>query len=142
MMGDIDDCVNTVFVELLSKSGKYDAARGNMEAFVTVVARSAALNYCKSNMHKNKELIGDDKFDFLLSPICYEDEAEFGLLAESIISKLNKQESELFAMRYLYYYPPGEIAVALNIKRSAVDMRLSRLRDKIRKQLIKGGIIL
>jgi len=139
---DIDDCVSVVFLDLMERLQQYNEARGSMGAFVTVIARSAALNYCKSNTRKSSELIGDDKIDVLLSPIEYHDETEFDLLVESIISRLNKDEKILFTMRYLYYYTPEETAKALNIRRSAVDMRTTRLKNKIKKFLDRGGILI
>ena len=139
---DIDDCVNTVYVELLERLQQYNETRGSMGAFVAVIARSSALNYCKTNRRRAGELIGDEKLDFMLSPIDCQNETEFDLLAESIISRLNKQEKLLFTMRYLHYYTPTEIAKVLGINRTAVDMRTTRLKDKIKKFLTKGGVII
>jgi len=142
MAGEIDDCVNTVFLDLMEKLQQYNEVRGSMGAFVAVIARSVALNYCKSNMRRSAELVGDDKLDFLSAPLGYDNEAEFDLLVESIAAKLNKQERILFSMRYLYYYTPEEIAKALKIRRSAVDMRVNRLKSKIKSFLTKGGVII
>ena len=111
-----------------------------MAAFVAVVSRSVALNYCKSSNRKTNELVGDDKLDFLAEPLEYENEVEFNMLVESILKNLNKKERVLFTMRYLYFYSPEEIAKALQIRRSAVDMRVSRLKNKIKNFLLKGGI--
>ena len=137
---EIDDCVNTIFLELMTKFKDYDKTRGDIGAFVTVVARSTALNYRKKAMKKSNELIGDEKLDFLAMPIDYKEEVDFNLLVESIVDKLNNQDRLLFSMRYLYHYSPEEIAKTLKIKRSAVDMRIMRLKAKIKKNLIKGGI--
>jgi RNA polymerase sigma-70 factor (ECF subfamily) len=139
---DIDDCVNTIYLDLMNKLEQYNDTRGSMAAFVTVVARSAALNYCKSNMRKISELIGDDKLDFLAEPIEYENEVEFNMLVENILEKLNKKERVLFTMRYMYFYSPEEIAKTMQINRSAVDMRVNRLKKKIKHFLTKGGIII
>jgi len=139
---DIDDCVNIVYLELMEKLQQYNDTRGSMGAFVAIVARSAALDYCRSNLRKTGELIGDDKIDFLSEPIEFEDKVEFEMLVESILEKLNKQERALFTLRYILFYPPEEIAKTLRIRRSAVDMRVSRLKSKIKNFLIKGGITL
>ena len=139
---DIDDCVNSVYLELMEKLQQYNETRGSMGAFVAVIARSVALNYCKSLVRRTGELVGDEKFDFMTSPLQYQDEAEFNLLVESIISRLNQQEKLLFTMRYLHYYTPAEIAKVLHINRSAVDMRTTRLKNKIKKFLTKGGVII
>ena len=139
---DIDDCVNVVYLELMEKLQQYNETRGTLGAFVAVIARSAALNYCKSSMRRTSELVGDDKLDFLANPVEYEGEVEFKLLVENILEKLNKKERLLFTMRYIYFYSPEEIAKAMQIKRSAVDMRVNRLKKKIKDFLIKGGIMI
>ncbi|MCL1858001.1 MAG: sigma-70 family RNA polymerase sigma factor [Oscillospiraceae bacterium] len=144
--GDIDDCVNTVYLELMENLQQYNETRGSMAAFVTIIARSTALDYCRSNMRKPVELIGDDKIDFLSNPIesgsgsGFEDKVEFEMLVESILKKLNKEERVLFTMKHILFYSPEEIAKAMKIRRSAVDMRASRLKSKIKHFLIKGGI--
>ena len=137
---DIDDCVNAVYLELMEKLQQYNETRGSMAAFVAIVARSAALNYCKSNMRKAGELIGDEKFDILSDPIEIENKVEFEMLVKSIKVKLNEQERILFTMRFIYYYTPEEIAKTFKITRNTVDKRVSRLRNKVKNLLIKGGI--
>ncbi|MCL1859823.1 MAG: sigma-70 family RNA polymerase sigma factor [Oscillospiraceae bacterium] len=139
---DIDDCVSTVYLELMEKLQQYNETRGSMSTFVAVVARSVALNYCKSNIRKNSELIGNDKIDFINDPIEIENKVEFQMLVESIVKKLNEQENILFTFRYILFYSPEEIAKAFKINRNAVDGRLNRLKNKIKKLLIKGGTII
>ena len=137
---DIDDCVNTVFLELMERLQQYNETRGSLAAFVAIVARSVALNYRKSNMRKTSELIGDEKLDYIIEPLEVEDKIEFEMLVDMILDKLNEQESILFAMKYIYFYPPEEIAKKFKINRNAVDGRVNRLKKKIKKLLIKGGI--
>ena len=134
--------MNDVYVELMEKLQQYNETRGSMGAFVAVIARSAALDYCRGNMRKKSELVGDDKIDFLSGPIEFDDKIEFEMLVKSIKEKLNEQETILFTMRYIYYYAPEEIAKIFKISRNTVDKRVSRLKTKIKKLLIKGGIIL
>ena len=140
--GDIDDCVNSVYVGLIEKLRQYNETRGSMGAFVAVVARSTALDYCRGNARKKGELIGDDNIDFLSEPIEFEDKLEFEMLVRSIKEKLNEQETILFAMRYIYSYTPEEIAEVFKIKRNTADKRIGRLKNKIKKFLEKGGVIL
>jgi RNA polymerase sigma factor (sigma-70 family) len=132
--------VNTVFVELIENLRKYNEMRGSMATFVAVIARSTALDYCRSNKRKKDELIGDENIDFLSEPIEFEDKTEFQTLVKSIKEQLNEKEIVLFTMQYIYYYTPEEIAKSLNIRRNTVDKRVSRLRNKIKKFLKEGGI--
>ena len=140
--GDIEDCVSTVFLELMEKLQQYNEMRGSMAAFVTVITRSAALNYCRGNTRKIYELIGDDKIDFLSEPLRFENEVEFDMLVESLFEKLTEKERVLFTMRFILFDSTEEIAKVFKINRNTVDKRVSRLKSKVKKLLIKGGIIL
>ena len=137
---DIDDCISIVYLTLMERLQQYSETRVSMGAFVAVIARSIALNYCRDNKYKHGELIGDEKIDFLSGSVRVEDDVEFHMLVEAILKKLNEQESILFGMKYIYFYTPDEIAKTFNIKRNAADGRLNRLKSKIKKLLSKGGI--
>lgn len=133
---DIDDCVNAVYLSLMERLQQYSETRGIMGAFVAVISRSIALNYCKDNKHVTGELIGNENIDFLSGSVRIEDDVEFRMLVENILKKLTEQESILFGMKYIYFYTHEEIAKAFNIKRNAVDGRLNRLKAKIKKFLL------
>jgi len=137
---DIDDCVNTVYVGLIEKLQQYNETRGSLGAFVAIVARSTALDYCRSNKRKAGELVGSEKIDFIKEPMEFEEDSEFKMLVEDIIEKLDKKERLLFTMKYILHYPTEEIAESLGIAQSAVDMRVSRLKIKVKKLLQKGGV--
>ena len=139
---NIDDCVSTVFLGLMEKLQQYNETRGSMAAFVAIITRSAALDYCRSNKNKLGELIGDDNIDFLSEPLEFDSETEFNMLIESIHKKLNEKENILFTMRFILFYSPEEIAKTFIITRNAVDMRVNRLKKKIKNFLLKGGITL
>ena len=139
---DIDDCVSSVFLELMERLQKYNEARGSMAAFVAIITRSAALNYCKGGKRRIGELIGDDNIGFLCEPLEFESELEFDMLVAAILDKLSEKERILFTMRFILFYSPEEIAKALKITRNSVDVRTNRLKKKIRNLLIKGGMIL
>ena len=137
---DIDDCVNTVYLELMEKLQQYNETRGSMAAFVAVISRSAALDYCRGNIRKNSQLVGGEKLDFITEPIEVEDKVEFQMLVDNLLEKLNEQESILFTMRYILFYSPEEIAKSFKINRNAVDGRLNRLKNKVKKFLTQGGV--
>jgi RNA polymerase sigma factor (sigma-70 family) len=91
-------------------------------------------------MRKTHELVGDDKIDYIIDPLEVVDEIEFKTLVDMILKKLNEQERGLFAMKYIYYYSPDEIAKAFKINRNAIDVRVNRLKNKVKNLLIKGGV--
>ena len=136
----IEDCVNEVYLELMTKLRQYNETRGSIAAFVAIIARSTALDYCRGNMRESGKFTGGDKLDFLSEPLAFEDGVEFKMLVEGILEKLNKKERALFTMRYILYYSSEETAKVLKIRTSAVDMRVNRLKSKVKNFLIKGGI--
>jgi len=137
---DIEDCINTVCLELMEKLRQYNETRGSLGAFVAIISRSTALNYCKSNKRKLGELIGDDTIDFLAEPLEFENELEYEMLVKSILEKLSEKERILFTMRFILFYSPEEIAKNFKISRNTLDVRVNRLKKKIKNFLIKGGI--
>jgi RNA polymerase sigma-70 factor (ECF subfamily) len=139
---DIDDCVNDVFLSLMEKLQQYNETRGSMAAFVIIIARSTALNYRKSSIRKTSELIGDEKIDFINDNLNFENEVEYKMLIKNILGKLNEKENLLFTMKFILFDSADEIAKTFSINKNAVEVRINRLKKKIKKLLIKGGIIL
>ena len=138
---EIDDCVNTVFLNLMEKLHQYNETRGSMAAFVIIITRSTALDYRRSSVRKTGELIGEEKIDILSKPLDFENEVEFDMLVENIIlKKLNNHDRRLYTMKYILFDTPEEIAKCFNINRNAVDVRIHRLKQKIKSLLKKGGI--
>jgi RNA polymerase sigma factor (sigma-70 family) len=137
---DIDDCVNTVFLAIMEKLQQYNETRGSMGAFLAMITRSVALNYCRDTMRQRGELIGDDKIDLITEPLEIESKIEFQTLVETVAENLSEQENALFTLKYLLFYTPEEIAKFFHIRRNAVDGRLNRLKNKIKNLLIKGGV--
>ena len=137
---DTDDCVNEVFLSIMEKLQQYNETRGSLAAFVAVIARSTAINYCRDSKRQKTELIGDGEMDFMDAPLGFENEIEFDMAVEGIFAKLNESENVLFTMKYILYYPTEEIAKAFKLSRNAADVRVNRLKSKVKKILEKGGI--
>lgn len=137
---DTEDCVSEIFLALGSKLPDFDPERGSEDTFIRVFSRSSALNYRKKLAKQKSELDGDEVFDCISSQIEMDDDINFKELVRDITAALSKEERLLFTMRYLYYYSADEAAEAFGIKKSAVEMRTMRLREKIRKNLVKRGV--
>jgi len=138
----IEDCVNDVYLRLIENLQQYNETRGSMAAFVAIIARSTALNHCRGNRRRPNELVGDEKIDVLSDPINVEDEIGFKVLVEDITKKLKKEERILFAMRYIYYFAPEEIAKEFHISVGTAYKRINRLKNKVKKYLTEEGIVL
>lgn len=65
---------------------------------------------------------------------------ELAGLLDAFLRTLSRENRMIFLRRYWYADPVAEIAARYGITESAVTMRLSRTREKLRKYLEKEGI--
>lgn len=65
---------------------------------------------------------------------------ELGMILDAFLRTLTPENRMVFLRRYWYVDTIGEIAVRYGISESAVQMRLSRTKDKLRVYLEKEGI--
>ena len=65
---------------------------------------------------------------------------ELGMILDAFLRTLTPENRMVFLRRYWYVDTIGEIAARYGISESAVQMRLSRTKDKLRVYLAKEGI--
>lgn len=66
---------------------------------------------------------------------------EISRVVNRFLDTLPRQERTVFLLRYWYLYPIGEIAEKFGWTTSKVTSMLHRLREKLRKQLAKEGLL-
>lgn len=80
-----------------------------------------------------EKLITNEKIDVII------EKNEINRMIIEILNKMKKQEKEIFYEFYFYARKIKEIAIKYNISESTVKIKLHRMRNKIRKELLKGG---
>lgn len=132
---DVEECVSDVFLRAWEKIGQYDPDKGRLSTWLTAVARNAALNKKKGIGAVSEPL--EESCAAVPSP-------EEALLRQerverlrSVIQALPRQEQILCYRKYYYMQSTAQIAAELGLTERAVEGRLYRLRQKLRKQL--GG---
>ena len=129
---DIEECVADVFVYLWKHPEKYDAQRGTLKVWLSVVARSQAIDRYRA-LSKNSAVPLDDTILIEQADICdgvMDGEAKRMLLAA--IQALGEPEQEILIRRYYYDQKPKEIAVALDLPVKQVENHLYRTKQKLR----------
>ena len=135
---DRDDCISEITVRIWEKVEQFNASRGSLTAWLTAVARNAALNYARKNARSaGLDEISPDTPSPEPTPeeIVLQKERQAEL--RSALGKLSPKDRVLFYRKYYYRQPTAQIAAELGMTERAVEGRLYRLKQRLRKML--GG---
>ncbi len=132
---DVEECVADTFIYLWEHPEKYDFRRGKMKTWLSVVARTQAINRCREIARRNAVPLEDSDFTEQLGILdaFIEAEKRRELIAE--INELGEEEREILIRRYYYEQKPKEIALAMDMSVKQVDNRLYQTKLKLRKTL-------
>lgn len=135
---DAEECVNDAILAL------WNAIPPNrpqsLLAYACGVVRNIALNRLRKESD-SYALSLDELSGCIPAPWAVEalDARQLGQSINTFLGTLNQKSRSLFLRRYWFGDSVKEIASAFSMSESAVSVRLSRIRDKLRAYLIKEG---
>ena len=132
---DREDCLSEISLRIWARIGGYTEDRGTLAAWLTAIARNAALNHLKARLRREKHQ--PEEPPEVLTP---EQEVLRRERAEQLrdtVAKLPDLDRKIFYRRYYYLQPVSQIAAELGLSQRAVEGRLYRLRNRLRQEL--GG---
>jgi len=131
-----EDATQEVFLKLWNRNEKIkDYA--NLEAFAMTVTRNYCLDQLKSKQNSNLKMIHNNYESHERSihdQLEITDELEQVSL---IINSLPEQQKIIFQLRDIEQYEFAEIAEITKMNETAIRVALSRVRKKIREELLK-----
>lgn len=132
---DVEECVADTFIYLWQHPDKYDPKRGKLKTWLSIIARTQALNRYREIARRNTVPLEDSDFiDHLgIVDVILEEETRRTLIAT--INTLGQPDREILIRRYYYEQKPNEIALALNMSVKQIDNRLYQTKQKVRKAL-------
>lgn len=131
---DIEECVSDVFVDVWNKIESFDSSKGSLKTWIFILAKYKALDYKRKL--KQKYNIQELK-DYIPSQTNTLDEVLRKSQIESVLEILNSVSSvdkNIFLMKYFYYESMDSIAGKLNLTTKAVENRLRRVRELMKKK--------
>lgn len=135
---DAEECVNDTWLRAWNS---IPPKRPNpLKIFLGKITRNLAISRYRAD-HRQKrahiEIALQELEDCV--PMPEDSTAELRLLLDSFLGTLDDTERRLFVGRYWHAYTPEALAKAYGMTRNAVNLRVMRTREKLRKYLEKEG---
>jgi len=143
---DVEECINDTYLKVWNS---IPPQRPNpLVSYVCKIAHNLAVNRYHANKAEkrsgNYALILDEMEDCIPSGTNVETEAEAKELAAAInrfLSTLSSEDRFLFVRRYWYADSVTDLAVMTNGSPNRISVRLFRIRERLRKTLVKEGLL-
>ena len=132
---DTEECVSDVWLHVWERFETFDRAKGTLAAWMTVVARNAAVD--RLRRWRGPDGTWEEQAGASPSP---EEEVlrrERTQLLQKAVDALGASEQLLFYRKYYYLQSTAQIAAEMGLTERAVEGRLYRLRRRLQKAL--GG---
>lgn len=132
-----EECLADLFMQIWDHIDSYDPTKGGFPAWIATLARNAALNRARTLQRKQGLL--DTLSSSIPDPSPTPEELllrkERAKRIRAIADALPRKERLLFYRKYYYLQSTAQIAAELGLSLRAVEGRLYRLRQKLRKEL-------
>ncbi len=141
---DAEECVNDAMIGLWNSIPPEEPR--SLVAYLCSLVRNISLNKYDYNHASKRYSEFDlvlDELDEVISKNDWMDELTEGEIIDTVnrfLSEQKERDRVIFVRRYYYSDSARDIASAMGESEGAIAMRLSRLRAKLRKKLIKEGI--
>ena len=132
---DVEECVADAFIYLWEHPEKYNPQRGKLKTWLSIVARTQAVNRCREIAKRNIVPLEDTDFINQLGIVDTFLEAETRRALLAAVNALGEPDREILIRRYYYEQKPREIALALDMSVKQVDNRLYQTKLKLRESL-------
>ena len=140
---DVEECINDVTLKICDKIDNFDPEKGSWKAWITAIARNAALNKVRTHKDCERTAIDLDSDAAADIPSSEPDPEELVIRKErqSVMAKaieaLSNREKVIFYRRYYYQQSIAQIASELGMTERAAEGKLYRIRKKL--QDMTGG---
>ncbi len=141
---DIEECVNDTYLKIWKNIEQYDMEKASLKTYLKVIIRNTAINKLRDLSRREEREFTEDVSDIARYYIDQRQNVENQIFSKEnmkqlnkIIAHLSKRDQELVIRKYYYLQSSKEIANATNMTVTAIDSRLSRLRNKMKLEFEK-----
>ena len=130
---DIEECTADVFVALWRNASRLETADIPVRAWLIVTARNTAINRYRS-LQRHNTLPLTTELAEIIADLPAEPNGDAADELAALVAALEPPDREIFLRKYYLMQPGKEIAAALHLNVATVNTRLSRGRDRLRRQ--------
>lgn len=134
---DQEECVSEILMRVWEKASLYTPEKGSWGAWLTALARNAALNRARTFPAEAPSPLSSDIPTSAPTPEEVILQQEQQTLLERTIQRLDSKDRMLFYRKYYYRQSTAQIARELSMTERAVEGRLYRLKQRLR--VLMGG---
>lgn len=132
---DVEECVADTFIYLWEHPDRYDASRGKLKTWLSIGARTQAVNRCREIA--KRKLVPLEESGFLTHADIVDGvlQQETQHILAAAVSTLEEPAREILIRRYYYEQKPKEIARALGLNVKQVNNSLYRTKRQLRQAI-------
>lgn len=136
---DIEECFSDITVTAWNNIQYYNPEKGTFTTWLTAISRNAAFNKARkqTRISQNEEPVYENTPSPCISPEESAIKKEQQKLLQKAIGTLSRDNQNLFYRKYYYMQSTAQIAAELGLSERAVEGRLYRIKQLLRKEL--GG---
>lgn len=135
---DQEECISEVVMKVWNYISKFDEQKSSFKTWLTAVTRNTALNHLRKNIkHNEVDIIPESIVSRDGNPEDIILNKEKREQLSKILNNLSGKERTIFYRKYYYMQSTSQIAREMGISNRAVEGKLYRIKQKIRKQM--GG---
>lgn len=135
---DIEECTADVFVALWRNAARLEVTGTPVRAWLIVTARNTAINRYRA-LQRRDTLPLTDELAATIADLPADPAGDAADELAVLVAALEPPDREIFLRKYYLMQSSREIAAALDLRVSTVNTRLSRGRDRLRRQLQERG---
>lgn len=135
---DVEECMADVFVALWRNARHLRDTDTPVRAWLIVTARNTGINRYRA-LQRRQEIPLTEELAQTLADLPPDPTGDAADLVGALVAAMDPPDRDLFLRKYYLLQSGREIAEALGMSVASVNTRLSRGRERLRRQLKEGG---
>lgn len=135
---DVEECMADVFVALWRNAQKLYDTGTPVRAWLFVTARNTGINRYRA-LHRREEVPLTEEMAQTIAELMPDTAGDAADWVGALVDAMGPPDREIFLRKYYLMQSSREIAASLGMSVGSVNTRLCRGRERLRKELQKGG---